>query len=293
MRIGTFFNIDIYISKYLLLLVAVIIITGHGGNLTALFFIFFIHEMSHVLAARLLGMKVEEIELLPFGGAVKVQSIFEMNPLHETLIAGAGPFSNILLLLFYFGGIQLGWISVGSPDPGFVNTNLMLAGFNLLPALPLDGGRILRALLAQQLGMKRATQIASGMGLLLALVLATAGVYGLYYRVFNYSLFILAGFLVYSAAKERRNATYVMLRDITYKKESLLKEGSLQIRNIAVLSSLPLKEVVKKFTPQRYHYIQVLDEQLREKGSLNEGEIVNGLMDHGPNATVGRLLRKI
>jgi stage IV sporulation protein FB len=293
MRIGRFFDIDIYISKYLLLLTAVIVVTGHGGNLTALFFILLIHEMSHVLAARLLHMKVHEIELLPFGGAVRIQSIFEMNPLHEILIAGVGPVSNILLLLFYFGGIQLGWISTRIPDPNFVNSNLMLAGFNLLPALPLDGGRILRALLAQQMGMKRATQIASAMGLLLALVLATAGIYGLYYRVFNYSLFILAGFLVYSAAKERRNATYVMLRDITYKKESLLKEGSLQIRNIAVLTSLPLKEVVKKFAPQRYHYIQVLDEQLREKGSLNEGEIVTGLMDHGANTPVGKLLRKI
>jgi stage IV sporulation protein FB len=293
MRIGRIFDIDIYISKYLLLLVAVILITGHGGNLTAIFFIFLIHEMSHVLTARLLKMKVDEIELLPFGGAVKIQSMFELNPLHEILIAGAGPLSNILLLLLYFGGIQMGWIHTAVPDPDFVNINLLLAGFNLLPALPLDGGRILRAILTGQMGIKRSTQIASAMGLLLALMLATAGIYGLYYRVFNYSMFILAGFLVYSAAKERRNATYVMLKDITYKKESLRKEGSLPIRNIAVLSSLPLKEVVKKFAPQRYHYIQVLDEQLKERGSLNESQIVNGLLDHGANTPVGKLLRKI
>lgn len=293
MRIGRFFDIDIHISKYFLLLVAVILIFGRGANYTALFFILLVHETSHVLMAGLLKLKVSEIELLPFGGAVKIHSLFEMNPIHEILVAAAGPLSNVLMLLIYLGGIQLGWFDINSPNPDIVNSNLMLAGFNLLPALPLDGGRILRAGLASQMGIKRATQIATAMGMLLALALTTIGIYGLYYRVFNYSLFVLAGFLLYSASKERRNATYVMLKDITYKKESLLKEGSLPVRNIAVISNLPLKDVVRRFAPKSYHYVQVLDEQLKEKGSLNESQIVNGLLDYGANTPIGKLLRKI
>jgi septum site-determining protein MinD len=97
MRIGRIFDIDIYISKYLLLLTAVLIIMGRSGNITAIFFIFLLHEMSHVLAARLLNLKVKEIELLPFGGAVRIQSLFELNPVHEIIVAAAGPFSNVLL----------------------------------------------------------------------------------------------------------------------------------------------------------------------------------------------------
>lgn len=291
MRIGKIFDIDIYISKYLLLLVAVMVITGNSGNFTAIFFIILIHEMAHVIAARILKLKVREIELLPFGGAVKIQSIFELNPIHEVIIAAAGPISNILLLMIYFWGIQMGWVKEAIANTFFINTNLMIAGFNLLPALPLDGGRILRAILSREMGIKKATQIASGAGLLLALLLAVVGIYGLYYRVFNYSIFILAGFLAYSAFKERRTATYVMLRDITYKKEALLKEGSLPIRNIAVIYDLPIKDVVKRFVPQKYHYVQVLDEQLREKGILNESQIVNGLMDYGANVPIGRLTR--
>ncbi len=293
MRIGRILDIDIHISKYLLLLVAILLVTGNSGDLPATILILTIHEMSHVLAARLLKLKVNEIELLPFGGAVRIQSIFELNPVHEILVSIAGPLSNILLLLLYFGGMQVEGIAASLPGPEFVNINLMLAGFNMLPALPLDGGRILRAILARQMGIQRATKISTGMGLLLALVLATAGLYGLYYRVFNYSLFILAGFLVYSVKREKRNATYVMLRDITYKKEALLKEGSLPIRNIAVLSSLDVKDVIKKFVPQRYHYIQIVDEHLMEQGTLSEGEIVKGLLDHGAQVSVGRLLRKL
>ena len=92
MRIGRIFDIDIYVSNYLLLLVVVLLITGHGGNFTAVFFVFFIHEMSHILTARMLKMKVDEIELLPFGGAIKIQSMFEFH---------AGFELHFLLLLFY------------------------------------------------------------------------------------------------------------------------------------------------------------------------------------------------
>jgi stage IV sporulation protein FB len=204
MRIGRIFDIDIHISEVLVLLLAVLLITGRSGNVTAVFFIFLVHEAAHVIAARLLNLKVNEIELLPFGGAVKIQSFFESRPIHEIVVAAAGPLSNVLLLLLYFGGIQVGWLSHGMPDSDFVNINLILAGFNLLPALPLDGGRILRALLSRQIGLERATRIASGMGILLAAGLTTAGLYGLYYRVIHYSLFILSGFLIYSAVKRKK-----------------------------------------------------------------------------------------
>ncbi|NLA84752.1 MAG: peptidase M50 [Clostridiales bacterium] len=293
MRFARILGVDIYISKYLLLLIAILVLTGQSGNFAAVFLILAVHEMSHVFAARLLKLKVHGIELLPFGGAVRIQSMFELNPVHEIVVAAAGPASNIMLLLLYFGGIQMDIIGHSVPDPEFVNLNFLLAGFNLLPALPLDGGRILRGILARQMSLERATRIASGMGIVLALALATIGLYGLYYRVFNYSLFILSGFLLYSVGRERRNATYVLLKDITYKKESLLKEGSLAIRNIAVLSDLPLKEVIKQFVPQRYHYVQVLDENMQEKGILNESEIVNGLLDYSGNIQIGRLLNKI
>ena len=178
------------------------------------------------------------------------------------------------------------------PDSDFVNINLYAGWLEFAASSSLDGGRILRAVLSLATNFERATKIASGMCLLLALFLSTAGLYGLFYRVINYSLFILSGFLVYSAFREKRNATYVMLKDITYKKEALLREGSMPIRNIAVLYNLPLRDVVHKFVPQRYHYVQVLDDQLKERGTLNESEIINGLLDYGAHTSVGRLFRK-
>lgn len=293
MRVARLFDIDIYVNKLLIILLLIIIITGNGNKFAAIFLILLVHESAHVICARLLQMKVSQIELLPFGGAVKVESFFEMNPKNEIVIAAAGPVSNILMLAGCLTLLNYNLLTKTPAVDLFINANLMLAGFNLLPALPLDGGRILRGILSREVGMNRATAIASGGGLILALFLIMTGVYGLYYKTINYSMFIMAAFLIYSSFKERKSATYVLLKDITSKKESLLREGSLPVREIAVYYNLPLKSIVRKFSPQRYHYVQVLDEQLREIGELSEGQVVNGLLEYGINTPVMRLLRNL
>lgn len=292
MRIARILDIDITVNRLLVLITGVLFLFGYGHQFAAVFLILLFHEGAHVMMARVLKLKVSEIELLPFGGMVKIESFFELNPNNEILIAAAGPAANLVLLLGYFLLIYIGVIQESTISLFFININLILAGFNLLPALPLDGGRIFRAILSKEMGMQKATRIASGGGFILALFLGMTGLYALYYRVINYTLFMMAAFLVYSALKERRTATYVLMRDITYKKETLLKDGSLPIREIVVLNSIPLKDVVRRFVPRRYHYIQVMDEHMGELGVLSESALIRGLMEYGLNIPVGRLIKK-
>jgi stage IV sporulation protein FB len=197
--------------------------------------------------------------------------------------------SNVMLVLGCMALGKMGLIPSKDYD-FFIQANLMLAGFNLLPAFPLDGGRILRAILSRELGIKRATRITTIGGFVLALFLVMTGVYAIYYGIFNPTLFVMAGFLAYSAVKENRMATYVMVRDLTYKRDILIREGAIQSRELVVLYDLPLKDVIKKFVPHRYHIIVLVDEQLRPRGYLTEKDIVDGLMDHGLNVPVFRLL---
>jgi len=292
MKIGTLFNIEIYINKMLLVLVVIALLSKKGVEVLCIFIVIFLHEMSHVLMAKFLQLKVREIELLPFGGIVWIESLFELNPNHEMLLAIAGPFMNILLTLGYAAFEKMGF-QFGEQGEFFMQMNLILAGFNLLPALPLDGGRILRAMLSREIGMKKATNIAANGGLILALFLLMTGLYALYLKSINLSLFLMAGFLTYSAMKEKRGAAYIFVRDITYKKEILLKEGALQTRQLVVLYDVPVKEVIKKFTPHRYHYIQVVDEKMVERGTLSESDIIRGIMDYGIHVPIVRLVRNI
>jgi len=293
MHIARIFKIDIAVNIFLIPVAGLMLLLGNGKEFAAIFLILIVHETGHVLMARLLKLKVREIELLPFGGMVRIESIFELNPSNEIIIAAAGPVVNLAAILIYFLLIYTGAIPEGKESLFFIDANLFLAGFNLLPALPLDGGRILRAILSREMGIKRATRIAATGGLILALFLAMTGLYALYYRVINYNLFIMAVFLVYSALKERKSAAYVLMRDIAYKKESLLKDGSLPIREIIVLESLSLDAVMRRFVPRRYHYVKVVDEQLKEKGVLSESQIVGGVLNHSLNMPVSRLLNRI
>lgn len=290
MKIGSLFNTDVHVSIILLIMVAVAVFLGNGAELATIFFILLFHEMAHVGAAKLLNMKVKEIELLPFGGAIRIESLFELNPTHEIYIALAGPAANIFLILGYSAIQSLGIVS--AENNRFLEINLILAAFNLLPALPLDGGRVLRAILAREVGMKKATNIAVYGGLTLSLFFVMTGIYALYYKIFNPTFFIMAGFLSYSALKEKKTASYMFIRDITYKRDFLIKEGLLNVKEIVALYDTPLKQVMRKFSPYRYHNVKVVDERLQVLGSLNENQIIRGMMDYGIHVPIGRLLRK-
>lgn len=290
MRIGTLFGVNVNINITLVVLIVIAVFLGNGAEITTIFFIFMAHETAHVLTAKALKMEVREIELLPFGGAVRIESIFELNPINEIYIALAGPAINICLLLGYSALGNLGFISIGENDV-FLRANLILAGFNLLPALPLDGGRVLRAILSREIGFKKATNVAAYGGLVLSLFLAMTGIYALSIKVFNPNFFLLSGFLIYSALKEKRTASYIFVRDITFKRGILSKEGILTGKELVVLYDLSLKAVINRFVPYRYHFIKVVDHSLRVWGYLDETEIIEGIVKYGVNIQIGRLIQ--
>ncbi|MBI3724571.1 CBS domain-containing protein [bacterium] len=142
-----------------------------------------LHELARAIAGRRLGILTREITVLPTGGIAKLERAPE--PRHEVVAALAGPAANIAL-----GGTLLGWLLATRGSPGALSTgpastfagdllwaNLVLGATNLLPGLPMDGGRILRALLAAR-GEAHATRFAASVGQGIALALAMAGIAG-------------------------------------------------------------------------------------------------------------------
>jgi len=289
MKIGTIFDIGIKINELLILLLFVAVLAGKGFEIFTIFFVLFIHETAHVIVARMFGLKVKEIDLLPFGGMVRLESMFELNPLHEICVSLSGPVLNMWMALSYAALGDIGLFEVGEND-FFVQANFMLAGFNMLPALPLDGGRILRALMLKALGYRKATNITANCGIVLGMMLAAVGIYTLDAGIVNPTLLITPVFLIYSAIMEKKTAAYIFLRSISYKRDTLLKSGVVPVADMIALYDLPLKEVLEKFAVHRYHSVRVVDEQFRQKGILTEAQVIKGLMDLGVNAPLWKLL---
>jgi stage IV sporulation protein FB len=197
-QVGKAFGIPVYVHPtFLLLPLWVLFNTRQGGpvamlfGLAAMLAIFacvVLHEFGHALMARAFGIGTRDVTLYPIGGVARLERMSE-RPIEEVLIALAGPAVNLVLVLLLTPLViaaaasgQLGGDVLGlTPEQGWLPlaarfaTTLWLGNgilflFNLLPAFPMDGGRVLRALLAMGLGHLRATEIAAAVGLCVAVL---------------------------------------------------------------------------------------------------------------------------
>jgi Zn-dependent protease len=199
-RLGRVFGFPVEINLSFLLLLAVVFIAF--GGVTGVLFVgiafasVLLHELGHALVARRLDVHVSGIELSFFGGAAKMVDM-PRSAKHEIAIAAAGPAVSLGL-----AGLGLGLgIALHSPLLATIGwINLGLAIFNLIPALPMDGGRILRALLTYKVDFVRATEISVVVSRVVAVGFAILGLMG------TYQLLLLAPLLWMMGTRERTMA---------------------------------------------------------------------------------------
>jgi Zn-dependent protease len=180
--------------------------------MAALFVCVVLHELGHSLVAKAFGLPVKEIVLLPIGGVARMEKNPE-KPLHELLISVAGPLVNVAIAGVLFAaarqslaGLDAAGLAAKLKGTPSVETallwllamNVMLFAFNMLPAFPMDGGRVLRALLAMFVGFGAATRVATAVGQILAVGL---GLWGL--LAGNLFLALIAVFVFLGAGQER------------------------------------------------------------------------------------------
>ncbi len=184
-KLGRVAGIDLYLHPTFLLLLAFVGISQGGLAamllVSAVFGCVLLHELGHALTARFCGIRTEDITLYPIGGVARLERM-PRKPASELLITLAGPLVNLaiagvlavgLFVLDTAYATHYGWPSDVPPLLSFSAAlmwiNLALAAFNMVPAFPMDGGRVFRALLSGWVGRLRATEIAAGVGRFLAL----------------------------------------------------------------------------------------------------------------------------
>jgi Zn-dependent protease len=172
----------------------------------ALFACVTLHELGHAAAARHFGVQVPRILLLPIGGMAEIDSI-PRRPRQEIIIALAGPAVNYLIIgvLMIFVRFPSGWnpayfsLTFAELLRHLVLVNLVMGVFNLLPAFPMDGGRVLRAILAARMPYLRATRIAAGIGKVVALAGAAYLIH-----LEHYLGAVLFAFIIFAGEQELR-----------------------------------------------------------------------------------------
>ena len=294
-RLGKIAGIPIQCHVTFLMMVAWIAVsrglfTGQAGPaLTAVallllvFLCVLLHELGHALTARRYGIETRDITLLPIGGVARLERMPE-KPSQELLVALAGPAVNVVIAIVLAAvnrGLArpfLDMLTQGSLLESLLAVNVWIVLFNLIPAFPMDGGRVLRALLAMRLDYGRATTIASGVGQAVALVFGAFGVFS-----HNLILLLIALFVFLAAGEERSMvAARVSMRGIPVRDAMLTEFRWLDVAD-------PLALAVRYLMAGSQTEFPVLEAN-RPIGMLGSAALIAALSRVGPDAPVGTIV---
>ena len=261
---------------------------GGGAHALSLMLALLFHEGCHALAAHALGIRVLEIELLPFGGAARLEDLWGLRPGQLIAVALAGPFGSMLLLFAALLLPSVLWLS-DEFVRAFASANLTILLLNLLPALPLDGGRVLCGLLSRKLGGARAAKIGIVMGRLLAVGLAGYTIW-CFFSVghFEPAPLLCAVFLIASARRERMAAGSAALLSMMDRQGEMASEEALPLRWLAASEGTKLRALLLKLQPRALYRVAVYDQNMRLRGVLDEAAIVDAAL-RDTDMTLGQL----
>ncbi len=241
----------------------------------------FAHECAHAIAARAVGLRVSQMEVLPFGCAAKIESFGFLSGGKEIAVAVAGPFINIIIAAAI-------WVYTdGKPTGDFtlalLQSNILLATINLLPALPLDGGRIVSVILSLAMRRSFAIKITGFLGIITSLAMLGFGGYVAYTGNFNLTPLIMGLFMLISAIKTLKNSAYSMLKSEAAKRDELARHP-VDVHTVAAHEHHSLADVVSNFNARKYNIVHILGEDMRIKRRMDESEILDKMISRGSDS---------
>src|SRR5467141_1754580 len=257
-----------------------------------LFLCVVLHEFGHAFAAKAFGINTPDITLLPIGGVARLERMPE-EPVQELIIAVAGPLVNVVIAigLFVAGGSQAllnpSTVEGGGLVAQLLTINIILLLFNLIPAFPMDGGRVLRALLATRLSYARATQVAATVGQAFAFFFGIIGLFGVP-GIYNPNPFLIfIAFFVYIGASQE--AALAQMRDVSRR----FPVSSAMVREFRSLpESATLEEAVDALLATSQHDFPVVDENGGVAGILTRHDLIAALRKGDATIRVGDVMRR-
>lgn len=297
LKIGSVSGIGIFLHWTFLLLIAAIFayyyLQGQSfgaavsgiGLILAVFFCVILHELGHALTAERFGVPTRSITLYPIGGLARLERI-PSEPMKEFWIAIAGPVVNVVI------AVALGVVLVGvggtfAPDAlqspanhilaSLMWINIALAGFNMLPAFPMDGGRVLRSLLALRQDYAQATQTAANVGQAMAILFGLVGI-----MWFNPVLLFIALFVYVGAQQESRQAVYRAFTEGTPVRQAMVT----RFTTLDVADTLD--DAVTELLAGTDHDFPVV-ENGRIVGLLRRKQLIQSLSDHDRDTPVSEV----
>lgn len=265
-----FKNIGFSIHYSFLIFFLLCLFVGLGGLVLMYFICLLIHEGMHAFIAKRRGYKIGKIKLMATGAVLEAESD-EFSFSDEIIIALAGPLINLVLVLLL---IVCWWIVPETYNftLDLCVINLVLFAFNILPIFPLDGGRILLALLSKKLERKNALLITKTITVIISILLFLLFILSLFISI-NFSLGMMSVTLFISVVTEDKNAVYKKVMFLTRKQERIKKRGVEQ-KFVFVSDNISPQKLMKLLDAKHYTVFICVDENLNKTKVITEYDLI-------------------
>lgn len=300
-RIATVAGIEVRIHVTFLLILGVFaLLFANDGGLEAavfgtlfflaLFFCVVLHEFGHAFAARAYGIRTPDITLYPIGGVARLERM-PASPWHELVIALAGPAVNVVIAAILWVGVVRGYSLGDIFDPrmdadfwsGLLRINVFLVLFNMIPAFPMDGGRVVRALLATRLPYATATMIAARIGQALAIVFVVAS-----FTELASPMLLVIGMFVFMGAQQELN--FARLRQSA---QSVRVADAMLGRFEVLPDDIRVGELAPRLLTSNQDVFVFADEDMLYRGLALREELVQGVRQLPEHALAHSISRNV
>lgn len=254
------------------------IIGGYSDIFSLAYITALLHEMAHVLSARLLKVSVSEVRIYPFGVNAKLSSNYIRSSEKEFIIAFAGPLMNIILFWcsIMFKNVLGAELSVYCAD-----LNLAMCAINLVPSLPLDGGRMLKSIITSRYGIIRSYNFMLKLSKIIIIILISVSVIFFFVSDFNFSLILISAFLLQNLCAEQQNVSIITLKEILSNRTKLSDAQEYPSKSICVSYDSPARTILKHLSYDYYYIIHITDSDSKIIKTVTETEVLSTLTQKG------------
>jgi len=288
MKVGTFGRTELRIHPLVFPILIAAIVLGKLGELLQASIALSLHELSHATAACAFGCPVPSVELMPFGGVARIGRDALPRRIEQP-IALAGPISSFVAAGMTAACMHL-FPQIASRLLPFFRFNLTLGLFNLLPAFPLDGGRVLRASLQRWLSFPLSTRITAWLGIFVGCALLGGFIWCAVYGAVNGTLLVMGIFLLIAAWNELRLLPDVRMGAYLARYDTLQLGKTYDVHVIAVNASMPVRQALSLLKQNRYNIFRVVDGSMHCVGELDEGDLMRALSKKEGTMPIGQLV---
>lgn len=262
-----------YIIKYLLIFASMLI-----------------HETAHISVAVIGKRKPVSVKILAIGLNAEIEEKHDdcMNPL---LIYISGPLINIFLALICFIIKNTYYFEFSDNMRFFIFANASLAVFNILPVLPLDGGKIIREILVSKIGFFKGYKYARRLSLGFATIVFALGVLLLITGTNNLSILLISLYIFHCGKIYNSEESIMNIKNLLYKRSRFLKKGVYPGRELVVLKSMHIGDIIKSMDFDRFHIVYVVDESMKLVKIITEQDVIEAILKHDPDMIFEDLLK--